>query len=408
MDGADRDIEDLIGTTVAGKYRIDALIGQGGMGAVLRATHLSIGKQVALKFLCRAAARDLGAVARFQREAEAASAVDDAHIVQIFDSGATQQGLPFLVMELLKGEDLRHRLERCGRLPLEEVVHIAGQVARALRSAHAAGIVHRDLKPDNVFLVNHDDDPTFVKLVDFGISKIARPTLNADTLTHQGVVLGTACYMAPEQARAERDLDGRTDLYSLGVIMYEALAGRPPHTGTAYEAVLIDICTRDAPDVRDHAPEVPEPMARLLARALRRDRERRFQSADEVYAALCEVAPGVLRPVTPTGGVRVRSIAPQQGRRRTTAVVGVVVLTAIAIAVFRMAGSREVSPPPPASAAAASTPSAPPAASVAPVPCAVPVVSAPPVRPPIRRPTAPRAAPTGTGVAGSLRLVTEP
>ncbi len=181
---------------------------------------------------------------------------------------------------------------------MPEVVHIAGQVLRALGRAHEAGIVHRDLKPDNVFLCQRDDDPMFVKLVDFGISKVARKAATANTLTRRGTVLGTAYYMSPEQAQAFPDIDGRTDLFSLGSIMFEALAGRPPHTGTAYEAILIDICTKDAPDVRDFAPELAEPLAQVIAHALERDRDKRFQSATEFYDALAVAAPGLLR----TGG----------------------------------------------------------------------------------------------------------
>ena len=307
MSGLDVDIGALLGETVAGKYRIDSLLGRGGMGAVLQATNTAIGKRVALKFLYRETARDLDSVTRFQREAEAASAVESAHIVQIFDSGTTEDDLPFLVMELLKGEDLRSRLRREGRLQLPEVVHVAGQVTRGLRSAHEAGIVHRDLKPDNVFLCERDDDPMFVKIVDFGISKISRRPATADTLTRKGVVLGTAFYVSPEQAQALSDVDGRTDLFSLGAIMYEALAGRPPHVGSAYEAVLIDICTRDADDIRKHAPEVPEAIAQLLAKALRRNRDERFQTAHELYEALALAAPGMLRVSGPSSSSEKRS-----------------------------------------------------------------------------------------------------
>jgi serine/threonine protein kinase len=242
----------------------------------------------------RDVARDGDAAVRFQREAEAASSVESAHIVQIFDSGTTDDGLPFLVMELLQGEDLRKRLRREGRLELAEVVHIAGQVLRGLARAHEAEIVHRDLKPDNIFLCERDDDPIFVKIVDFGISKVARKA-SVDTLTRRGTVLGTAFYMSPEQAQAFRDIDGRADLYSLGAILYEALAGRPPHVGTAYEAVLISICTTDAEDVRVHAPNVPDRLARVIQKALSRDRDARYRTASEFYDALSEAAPGLLR-----------------------------------------------------------------------------------------------------------------
>jgi serine/threonine-protein kinase len=283
----------LLGKTVAGKYRVEALLGRGGMGAVYEATHLAINKRVALKFLYRDSAHDLDAVLRFQREAEAASAVESEHIVQIFDSGASEDGLPFLVMELLRGEDLRTRLRRLGSLDVAEVLTIGIQVARALRRAHAAGIVHRDLKPDNIFLCARDDGALCVKLVDFGISKVSRKTATADTLTRRGMVLGTAFYMSPEQAQAARDVDGRADLFSLGAILFEALTGQPPHTGTVYEAILIAICTKDAPDVRTLAPHVPEPLARLVARALERDRDARYASADALLAAFGELVPGL-------------------------------------------------------------------------------------------------------------------
>ena len=275
----------LVGTTVAGKYRVDRMIGRGGMGAVFQAANLAIGKRVALKFLNREAAQNREACQRFQREAEAAGMAESAHIVQIFDSGVTDNGLPFLVMELLTGEDLRARLRREGRLGVSAALRIVSQILRALLPAHEAGIVHRDLKPDNVFLCARDDDPSFVKIVDFGISKVARARA-ADTLTRRGTVLGTAFYMSPEQAQSFADIDGRTDLFSVGAILFEMLAGKPPHVAPTYEAVLIAICTHDAADVRTLAPEVPAAVAALVSRALEREREQRFQSAREFLTAV--------------------------------------------------------------------------------------------------------------------------
>jgi eukaryotic-like serine/threonine-protein kinase len=275
----------LVGSTVAGKYHVDRLIGRGGMGAVFQATHAAIGKRVALKFLGARTSQDGDAATRFQREAKAASLAESPHIVQIFDSGRSEQGLPFLVMELLTGEDLRARLRREGRLDIDATVHIGVQVLKALRKAHAAGIVHRDLKPDNVFLCRRDDEPSFVKIVDFGISKL-QPLAGVDTLTHEGAVLGTAFYMSPEQAQSFPDIDGRTDLFSVGAILYEMLTGEPPHSGPTYEAVLIAICTRDAADVREKAPSVPEALARVIARALERDRQARYATAEEMLSEL--------------------------------------------------------------------------------------------------------------------------
>jgi len=460
MSDSEPELDLLTGTVVAGKYRIDELIGRGGMGAVFRATNLAIGKRVALKFLCREAALDRDAVARFQREAEAASTVESAHIVQIFDSGTTDDGRPFLVMELLRGEDLRQRLRREGRLAPNDAVRIAAQVARALRRAHEAGIVHRDLKPDNVFLCERDDDPAFVKLVDFGISKVARREATADALTRRGVVLGTAFYMAPEQAQALPDVDGRTDLFSLGAILYETLTGEPPHHGRVYESVLIDICTKDAPPLRDRAPDVPEPLARVVHRALERDRARRFQTAEELHAALLAAAPGAAssgseagsQPIgavaTPTPGAvtpaaatgkaaAVRSAGPPRpghGRRWPLAFAVVAVLGALSVGLVLVArhrdveagassavapdrarahsalepsavGAREVVPAAPASTAGT------PAASGA-APSSEPLAqgrSSTPPRPgsPPRPPAATGRA-TRAGVAGELELATEP
>jgi serine/threonine-protein kinase len=320
----------LVGTTVAGKYRVDRLIGRGGMGAVFQAANLAIGKRVALKFLDHEAARNGEACQRFQREAEAAGMAESAHIVQIFDSGVTERGLPFLVMELLLGEDLRARLGRERQLPVWSALDIASQVLRALIHAHAAGIVHRDLKPDNVFLCARDDDPSFVKIVDFGISKLAHARA-ADTLTRRGTVLGTAFYMSPEQAQSFADIDGRTDLFSLGAILFEMLTGQPPHLAPTYEAVLIAICTHDAPDVRTLAREIPEAVAGLVSRALQRDRERRFQSAQEFLAAISELEGSVRDPrrsgvarATRTPSADLAGRMPEPRKRYGTLVAGIV------------------------------------------------------------------------------------
>ncbi|MGC4089700.1 MAG: serine/threonine-protein kinase [Polyangiaceae bacterium] len=288
---------DLIGSVVAGKYRIDRLIGRGGMGAVFQATHLAIGKRVALKFLNSDAAKDHDAAERFQREALAASVVESSHIVQIFDAGTSDDGQPFLVMELLTGEDLRARLRRERRLDVDSAASIAAQVLRALVRAHAAGIVHRDLKPDNVFLCQRDDGALFVKIVDFGVSKLARSS-TVDTLTRRGTVIGTVYYMSPEQAQAFPDVDGRTDLFSLGAILYECLTGRPPHQAPTYESVLVAICTKDADDVRTLAPDVSRNFAAVIKRALARDRSQRFASAEAMLQALCDAFPEALTPRT--------------------------------------------------------------------------------------------------------------
>src|SRR5262245_378918 len=251
--------ETLVGKRIH-KYEIVRVIGQGGMGTVYEALNTTINKRVAMKFVDAEVARNKDAAARFQREAEAASAVESAHIVEIFDSGTTDDGTPYIVMELLRGEDLGHRIKRCGRLDVKEALHITAQILRGLNRAHQAGIIHRDLKPDNIFLVDRDDDSSFAKILDFGISKVNRSAEGTPvhTLTRQGTVLGTPFYMSPEQAQALSDIDDRTDLWSVGAILYECLSGRVPHNGATYEQVIVNICMHDAEDVRKHNSAVPE------------------------------------------------------------------------------------------------------------------------------------------------------
>jgi serine/threonine protein kinase len=304
---ADRWREALVGTVVAGKYSVTRLIGRGGMGAVFEAEHLGIGRKVALKFLDRAWVNDENVASRFAREARAVTGIDSDHVVSVFDAG-TDGKQPFLVMELLRGEDLGKRLRRDKRVPLDQTLHMAAQVLRGLVAAHAAGIVHRDLKPENVFLSERADDPAFVKIVDFGISKIERPKSGTAplALTQKGVVIGTPLYMSPEQAQALRDLDGRADLFSLGAIVFECLSGRPPHVGETYEQIIVSICIQDAPDIRAIVPSTPDGVALFIARALERDRAKRFASAYEMLGALRLLAPNdsATRPLSITAPAR--------------------------------------------------------------------------------------------------------
>ena len=272
------------------------------MGAVYEAQNLALGKRVALKFIDAEAARNRESVQRFIREAQAAGAVESLHIVQVFDVGEDSDGHPFIVMEMLRGENLAQRLARMGRLPLSEAVHICVQALRGLRKAHETGIVHRDLKPENLFLVDTDDDPIFTKVVDFGISKIIRQARDIDpgTLTRQGVVLGTPHYMSPEQAQAMPDVDARTDLWAMGAILFECLTGRRPYPGKTYEQVIVSICTKDVPDVRTLAPHVPDRIAEVVRRALARDRAERFQNADEFIEGIRGAAPEFVSANPPT------------------------------------------------------------------------------------------------------------
>jgi serine/threonine-protein kinase len=199
--------EALVGKTIAGRYILRSLLGHGGMGAVYEGEQLNIGKKVAIKFVDPEFATDEQIRTRFAREAKAMSTIESPHIVSVLDAG-NEEGRPYLVMELLRGEDLGQRLRRTSRVPLEESLHIVAMVLKGLSRAHAAGIVHRDLKPDNIFLVKNDGDDAFVKIVDFGVSKIERPRNRTSplALTGRGTVLGTPFYMSPEQAQALPDV----------------------------------------------------------------------------------------------------------------------------------------------------------------------------------------------------------
>jgi serine/threonine protein kinase len=282
----------LIGRIVADRYHIERLLGQGGVGAVYEATRLEDGRRIAIKLVLRAYAGDDAVVSRFAREAKAASAARSPHIVEVFDSGVFE-GQPFLVMELLVGEDLGARLKRLRRLSEPETVHVALQIVSGLIAAHAAGVVHRDLKPDNVILTERDGDALFVKIVDFGTSKIIPHSGRTAplALTHRGVVVGTPLYMSPEQAEARSDVDERGDLYSVGAIAFECLSGRPPHVGESDELVLASIRSTTAPALRSVEPGVSSELAALVDKALARDRTARFASAREMREALVALAP---------------------------------------------------------------------------------------------------------------------
>ncbi len=314
--------EAWIGREVGGKYRILQLVGRGGMGSVYEAENLALGKRVALKFIDAESARNTDGLQRFEREARAAGTIESAHIVQVFDVGELDDGRPYIVMELLRGENLGARMQRLGRLSAAEVVHVAVQVLRGLHRAHEKGIIHRDLKPENIFLVETDGDPMFAKIVDFGISKFMRRSkvLDRSTITQQGVVLGTPFYMAPEQARSVADLDERADLWSVGAILYECLAGRRPFTGETYEQVIIAICTTPAPDLLDLAPDVPPPLAQVVMRALAQQRDKRYASARDFLTALQTAVPDLVGAVpasfdpTTTRAVPAASIARDEPR----------------------------------------------------------------------------------------------
>ena len=264
----------LIGQTLRGTYRILSLLDQGGMGLVFEAEHTRLRRRVAVKVLARHLTSDMQALARFNREAEIISQLEHPHIVQVQDFDTTEQGEPYIVMELLKGESLSERLERDGCLPIEDCARIAHQVASGLFTAHQASIVHRDLKPANIFLANMPGQGRVVKLLDFGISKrvgVGR------SLTGEFDVLGTPDYMAPEQALGKAvSVDHRGDQYALAVIAFEMLCGQTPFSGSDVMDVLQKVVTVPAPPIERFAPHVSPLVGAVLKRGLEKDPEARY------------------------------------------------------------------------------------------------------------------------------------
>ena len=279
--------ESLVGVVLEDKYRIVRVIGQGGMGVVFEAEHINFGKRIAVKVMLEKYALDTEAIARFHREALAASRIGNQHIIDIHDMGQTPDGRMFVAMELLDGAPLSTILEASGPMPPWRAIHIMRQVLRAVGAAHAKGIIHRDLKPDNIFLVNEDDHHDFVKLLDFGISKVVdvNEQIAATKLTTTGVVIGTPLYMAPEQAMGN-PIDGGADVYSCGVILYELLAGKPPFEGATYAVLVAKLLTSAPTPLDSIRPGLPPELVRAVHRALEKDPKRRFATAEKFAAAL--------------------------------------------------------------------------------------------------------------------------
>lgn len=274
-------VDRMLGTVIDGRYRVEAVIGRGGMGLVYRAQHTRLRKTLAIKVL-QAGMRDENALARFQREAESASAIGDAHIVDVSDFGTLPDGSTYIVMECLDGIDLNRAIESEGPMPVDRACQIGIQLCRALGAAHDIGIVHRDLKPENVFLIERDGDPDFVKVLDFGIAKV---THAADGLTRDNDFLGTPHYMSPEQCEG-LGLDQRTDIYALGVLLYEMVSGRVPHDADTAMAILHKHVYERPTPIDLYVPRVPAGMKRIIARCLAKKPEQRYPSTLELMADL--------------------------------------------------------------------------------------------------------------------------
>lgn len=285
-------MSDLTGTVLDNKYELVRLLGEGGMGTVYEAKHLLIGRRLAVKFLHAQYVTSKEVVTRFQREAQAAAAIGHENIIEVTDMGTTAEGAPYIVMEFLDGQDVREALSQNGPIPPNRACHIMVQALSALQAAHDAGIIHRDLKPENIYLINKPGRPDYVKLLDFGISKFrSLESEGAKGLTQTGTVLGTPYYMSPEQARGDQDLSSRSDIYAMGVILYQMLTGQLPFDAPNYNALLIKILTEDPPPPGELNPDIPEDLVQTIQTAMARDQADRYADSMEFRERLLPYLP---------------------------------------------------------------------------------------------------------------------
>jgi len=396
------------GQIIEGKYRIVRLIGEGGMGSVYEGENTFIKRRIAIKVL-HAHSVSEETVRRFEREAQAAGCIGSDHILEVLDLGSLGNGDRFMVMEYLDGETLGARMSR-GRMNPTDVLVIARQVLIGLRAAHLASIVHRDLKPDNIFILREKAGRAdFAKIIDFGISKFN--ALGGDmSMTRTGAVMGTPYYMSPEQAQGTQTIDGRSDVYSLGVILYEALAGAVPFDGDTFNELMFKIVLSNPRPLSQVAPGLDPRLVALVERAMARDIALRFQSADDMIRAIDAYfggegveppPPTVASPVAaspgfgsaagapaapglPTGNTWAASHAdiPKNSSAPAYLIAGLAVLLLAggAFAAYQKFGGKPAANPDKPETAAAATPSAP--AESPSAPSSAPAASAAEVTPP--------------------------
>jgi len=375
----------MIGETI-NNYRITQLLGEGGMGAVYLAEHPFMGRKAAIKVLRREFAEDPGLVERFMNEARAANAIRHPNIIDIIDVGRMPSGIPYLMMEFLEGESLADRIRR-GRVDIPEAMDVIMQTTGALAAAHGKGIVHRDLKPDNLFLIPDDSAPggIRVKVLDFGIAKLRADLSGGMAKTQAGSLMGTPPYMSPEQCRGvTEEIDHRTDVYAMGIILYELLCGAPPFVSAGWGDVVLAHLTKPPPPPRSRNPEIPQALEAVILKALAKTVDERYGSASEMRAALRPLSPistfpprqtmGALSAVgktttfrTATGEMKSlpheawAAVPAARPKRRLLLVGGGVAAAGVIAAVIVMNGgkSREPVPPPATPAVATSVAAAP-------------------------------------------------
>ncbi|MET0591916.1 MAG: serine/threonine-protein kinase [Polyangiaceae bacterium] len=277
------------GEVLAGKYRVESVLGVGGMGMVVLVRHIDLGQQMAIKMMMPGVIHDDQAAARFVREARAAAAIQSEHVVRIFDVGTFDSGLPYMVMELLRGEDLSQLLSRESQLPIEDAVDYVLQASHAIAEAHARGIVHRDLKPSNLFVTTRSDGTALVKVLDFGISKALNPEVDVPSsanLTATSAIMGSPLYMSPEQVRNAKQVDARTDIWALGVILHELLTGAPAFSADTLPGICAAITADDPPPLRSLRDDASEALEAVIIKCLEKNVTKRYQTTKEFMTAL--------------------------------------------------------------------------------------------------------------------------
>jgi serine/threonine protein kinase len=279
------------GDVIAGKYRIEKLLGAGGMGAVVAAMHTTLDEPVAIKFMLASRGDDEVAKKRFLREAKAISKLKNAHVTRVIDVGALESGELYIVMERLVGSDLDGVIRASGTLAPEETCEIGVQVCEALAEAHGCGILHRDIKPENIFVTRHVDGSPNIKVLDFGIAKYSDASLQATALTQSTALLGSPMYMSLEQFQSAHGVDARSDIWSLGVVLYKALTGTMPFQSDSIGGLIMALMTTEPDPVSNRRQEVPAGLNDVVMRCLSRQPEDRFQNVAELAAALVTFAP---------------------------------------------------------------------------------------------------------------------
>ncbi len=301
--------DSLIGKTLAGKYRIDERLSEGGMGTVYRGTHVLMDKTVAVKVLRPSLAADEKIVARFSREARAASRINHPHALSVTDFGENEDGVVFLIMEYLSGQTLKQVIRNEGPMALSRVVEIIKQVGGALDDAHSQGVVHRDLKSDNIMLITATS-ADYAKVLDFGIAKIKEADGDYDPgLTSPDLVIGTPQYMSPEQCSQAPDIDARSDIYSLGIIIFEMLVGHVPFTGESPTVIMLKQMQHPPPSLTDERSDVPTAVATVVKKALEKRPEHRYETVGELVEDL-SIAAGMDQAAVATNGVQANGAAP--------------------------------------------------------------------------------------------------